>query len=196
MQFIHTIPNHISKELCDRYIETFEKSKLTKKGYAYNADDTINESIKKSTDITFNPTFLDNTEGATEEGWGHLMSILHPKLQSGIRSYVNKFPMLDTLSEFGLSSYNMQRYLPEEGFYSWHCENIGSGSSLNRCFVWMIYLNDVEDGGTEFLYQNHTENAEAGKLVIWPAYYTHMHRGQISNTKTKYILTGWYVFYE
>ncbi len=197
MQFIHTIPNHISKELCDRYIETFEKSKLTHRGYAYSTDDGTIDGTKKSTDITFTPEFLDNLNGATEEGWGELMGELHPKLYSGVRSYVDKFPGLDSMNEFGLvDSYNMQRYLPGEGFYKWHCENMGGPKSIARCFVWMIYLNDVEDGGTEFLYQKHTEKAEAGKFVIWPAYYTHMHRGEISYTKTKYILTGWYMFYE
>jgi hypothetical protein len=56
----------------------------------------------------------------------------------------------------------------------------------------MIYLNDVEDGGTEFMKQKHTEKAEAGKLIIWPADWTHAHRGEVSTTKTKYILTGWF----
>jgi hypothetical protein len=58
--------------------------------------------------------------------------------------------------------------------------------------VFMVYLNDLDDGGTEFMYQNHTEKAETGKLLIWPTDWTHYHRGQISNTKTKYIITGWY----
>jgi len=193
MEFIHTIPNHISKELCEKYIETFEKSKLSKSVYICNE---VKESIKKSTDISFSPEFLDENESAIDEGWDELMIQLHEKLYSGIRSYINKFPELDNLCKFGLDSYNMQRYLPGEGFYKWHCENIGSLKTINRCFVWMIYLNDVEDGGTEFMYQEHVEKAEQGKFVIWPAYSTHVHRGQISNTKTKYILTGWYVFYQ
>jgi hypothetical protein len=56
----------------------------------------------------------------------------------------------------------------------------------------MIYLNDVNDGGTEFKYQNHLEKAEQGKLLIWPAEWIFTHKGQISNTTTKYILTGWF----
>lgn len=194
MQFIHTIPDHISKELCDKYIDTFEKSKLTTSGKTFPNVESETNNYKKSTDILFNSTFLDNKNGALEEGWGDLVSILHPKLHDGVRSYVDKFPELDLMKKFGIHSYNMQRYLPGEGFYIWHCENSGGVNSINRCFAWMIYLNDVDDGGTEFLYQNHIEKAEVGKFVIWPAYYTHIHRGQISYTKTKYILTGWCVF--
>ena len=37
-------------------------------------------------------------------------------------------------------------------------------------------------------------DAGEGRLVIWPAYWTHFHRGIISETETKYIATGWYTF--
>ena len=56
----------------------------------------------------------------------------------------------------------------------------------------MTYLNDVDDGGTEFLYQNLITPAEKGLTLIWPAGFTHTHRGVVSQTKTKYIATGWY----
>lgn len=56
----------------------------------------------------------------------------------------------------------------------------------------MTYLNDVVDGGTHFKYFNHTEKATKGKTIIWPADWTHTHRGQISNTQEKIIATGWF----
>jgi hypothetical protein len=57
----------------------------------------------------------------------------------------------------------------------------------------MTYLNTVTDqGGTEFLHQNLTVNAEQGKTLIWPADWTYTHRGVISPTQEKYIITGWF----
>jgi hypothetical protein len=56
----------------------------------------------------------------------------------------------------------------------------------------MTYLNDVNDGGTEFLYQKITSPAKKGLTLIWPADWTHTHRGQISKTKEKSIITGWF----
>ena len=58
----------------------------------------------------------------------------------------------------------------------------------------MVYLNDVSDGGTEFKLQNLTVEAKKGKVVFWPVDWTHTHRGQVSDTDTKYIATGWYSF--
>ena len=57
----------------------------------------------------------------------------------------------------------------------------------------MIYLNDVHDGGgTHFPQYDYTPKARTGSIALWPAGWTHMHRGQVSNTEKKYILTGWY----
>jgi hypothetical protein len=56
----------------------------------------------------------------------------------------------------------------------------------------MTYLNDVEDGGgTEFLNQKLVVHAKKGKTLIWPADWTHTHRGVVSPTQEKYIITGW-----
>ena len=86
----------------------------------------------------------------------------------------------------------MQRFLPGEGYHKFHCER-ASWETRNRVGVWMIYLNDIHDRGwTEFYYQQHFEKAEAGKLCIWPTDFTHLHRGIISHTETKYIITGWF----
>ena len=92
--------------------------------------------------------------------------------------------------------YNIQKYNPKEGYFSEHCEN-GSLNplSLIRILSWMIYLNTVtDDGGTYFTNYDRTTDAVEGRLVIWPAFWTHTHRGVVSNTQTKYIATGWYVY--
>ena len=88
----------------------------------------------------------------------------------------------------------MQRFLPGEGYHKFHCER-ASWETRNRVGVWMIYLNDVHDRGwTEFFYQQHFEKPKVGKIVCWPSDFTHTHRGIVSPTEVKYILTGWFTF--
>ena len=68
-------------------------------------------------------------------------------------------------------------------------------NSSKRVLVWMLYLNTVTDlGGTEFDYQNFTCKAESGKMVIWPPYWTHFHKSQVSPSQVKYIMTGWFAY--
>jgi hypothetical protein len=55
----------------------------------------------------------------------------------------------------------------------------------------MVYFNDVEEGGeTEWLYQQLKIQPKAGRVVIWPGSFTHMHRGN-PPMENKYIATGW-----
>jgi len=88
-------------------------------------------------------------------------------------------------------NFNIQHYKPEEGFYKWHYER-DRKRFAERCLVFMTYLNDVPDGGTEFTHQNIEVRAKKGLTLIWPTDFTHTHRGVISKTKEKTIITGWF----
>tara|TARA_R100000742_G_C4242608_1_gene62047 strand:- start:42 stop:656 length:615 start_codon:yes stop_codon:yes gene_type:complete len=90
-----------------------------------------------------------------------------------------------------LEHYNLQHYRPSDGFYTWHKENNGEPNVLHRHLVFMTYLTTTPNAGTEFLTQNLTVPCEKGVTLIWPATWTHTHRGQISSTHEKTIVTGW-----
>jgi hypothetical protein len=90
--------------------------------------------------------------------------------------------------------FNLQRYAPGEGFKRWHCDWTISDEAtepVHRVLAWILYCNDVPNGGTEFHWQAHHEPAERGKLVIFPAGPSHIHRGRVSEEYTKTIATGW-----
>jgi len=197
MDFIHRVPNLLSQEFCKDFIDLFEKSNLKHKGTSYVEKNGLilvetEHTTKKSTDISIYPGFIKDAEERGESEWIEYIHYINLKLEIGLNEYIEEFPMLNKLQKFVLEGYNIQRYLPGEGFFNWHCENPGYTRGGDRVLAWMVYLNDVETGGTKFKLQNHTEKAEAGKFVVWPAFWTHFHKGQISETETKYIITGWY----
>src|SRR6056300_367219 len=186
--FIYRRNNFLSPELCQRFIEEFEKSPDKSPGVSNTAGEIGSSGAKKSTDLTFNPSMRQHKD------WGVLLNKLVPKLYDQAFYYSSRFKTaFENLDPYQLSPlFNLQRYEPGEGFYQYHCERAGLAHS-ERVFVWMVYLNTVNDGGhTEFYYQNHFEDPVQGKLVIWPSDWTHLHRGIVSETETKYILTGWF----
>jgi len=90
--------------------------------------------------------------------------------------------------------FNLQRYAPGEGFRQWHCDWTISDEATepgNRVLAWILYCDSVEEAGTEFHWQQHHEVAERGKLVIFPASPSHIHRGRVNNKLSKTIATGW-----
>ena len=120
--------------------------------------------------------------------------IVYFYLNKAIEQYRNKYDYLkkiDKISQWRLCpSYNIQRYDgKEEGFFSLHNET--SGSYPYRLLAWMIYLNNAECG-TEFPYQDTIVKPLIGRTVIWPAGWTHPHRGVTPNIGLKYIVTGWF----
>lgn len=186
--FIYRRENALSSELCKAFIDTFEASDEKRPGVLYGPDGTSSVGEKKSTDITFNPNYLQNPT------WRPLLDQLINVLAKGQSDYIDRHSLaLSKLDPFEISAlFNLQRYEPEQGFYGWHCERASLKYS-DRVLVWMIYLNTVTDRGeTEFYYQHHFESAVEGKLMIWPSDWTYLHRGVPSPTETKYILTGWF----
>ena len=114
-------------------------------------------------------------------------------LNKVVSKYLNKYPYMQENTPFALrENYNLQKYPKGGGFKIWHFENdFKSPLNKHRALVFMTYLNDVPDGGTEFTHQHLVTPAKKGLTLIWPAYWTHTHKGVISKTKEKYIVTGW-----
>lgn len=186
--FLYSKEDALSVELCNSFINTFEKSEEKKPGVLAKTDGQSSTDSKKSTDITFHPGYLRH------DIWGSLLSSLVEVVNRGKNDYITRHELaMSKLDPFELSPmFNMQRYLPNEGFHGYHCERASLKYS-SRVLVWMVYLNTITDRGeTEFYYQHHFEKPVQGKLVIWPSDWTHLHRGIASPTETKYILTGWF----
>lgn len=186
--FIYTKNNALSGNVCLNLIKAFEESDLKQPGILYGPEGISSDSDKKSTDITFDPSFMN------KEPWSLLLEDVIVSVKTGVLDYLNRHSTaMSKMDPIDLYTYfNMQKYEPNEGFFGWHCERAGIKHS-DRLLVWMVYLNTLTDRGeTEFFYQQHFERPERGKLVIWPSDWSHLHRGVPSPTETKYILTGWF----
>ena len=106
-----------------------------------------------------------------------------------LERYFDHFPILKNGRYLHLNC-KFQCSRPGEGYHAWHFEN--NGDVPYRKLVTMLYLNSVTEGGeTEFLYQKRRIKPQQGRLVIFPAGFTHTHRGNPPLSGDKYILTSW-----
>ena len=127
--------------------------------------------------------------------YGSYMKLLGRHINSQLRSVYEEYAELTGFPKTISKSFQhkFQKHVPGGGFQKWHCEhNHKNADNKNRCAVWMYYLNEQQNAGTEFLYPRLTVPAQTGKLVIFPAYSTHVHSTQTGYTKDKYIVTGWF----
>jgi hypothetical protein len=183
MKHIHIKDAALTPDECGRIIDWFE-SNVDAQQPGRIGSQALNKKSKVSTDIP---------------RWFHLQEmpeqVIEETLREGAAEYGReRLHIFRTLSTLVIdNSYVLQRYRPEEGYYALHCE-AGSPANMMRVLAWMIYFNDVPDGGTHFSEQEYDCEARQGRLVIWPAGFTHMHRGIVSRTTTKYIATGWFIW--
>ena len=118
---------------------------------------------------------------------------LQSEIEDMGKIYYDHFNLDNYLPPLGFTgTYNLQKYPPGGGFHKIHCEKGFKNPAKYRELVWMVYLNDVDDGGETFWpFYNKKVKPEKGLAVFWPAYWMHAHHGIPSPTQEKYIATGW-----
>tara|TARA_R100000406_G_scaffold86617_1_gene70726 strand:- start:27 stop:602 length:576 start_codon:yes stop_codon:yes gene_type:complete len=184
--FIEVFDNALSSEDCKYIIDYMNTSDLMKAGNVSTPEGGgVVENYKISTEM-----------GIDIQEINPINDIISSSLLFQINKYKELHPQLEQLAKWGVQEkYNLQKYEPNQAYFKLHCENAGLVDGMKRVLAWMFYLNTVtDDGGTYFDNYDLTLNAVEGRCVIWPAYWTHMHRGIVSKTESKYIVTGWFSF--
>ena len=181
--FIAVWERAVPPMLCDKLIKFIDKSELSPP-VGKNGVDREDLSIS-IVPIEDSETFQESTD---------LYYMVDNLLQPALDQYLIKYGALQ-VSDYVNSEVKLQKTAPCGGFHKFHAENVGENNA-RRALVWMIYLNDIpeNEGETEFLYQKRRINPKKGTLVIWPAGFTHTHRGNPVYTEDKYIATGWFYF--
>ena len=171
--------------LCLSIIEFFENNpQLHVKGSVTSGD----KNAKKTTDLTIFPNDLK------KENFSIFKEYFN-QLYNCYADYQLQWPFLkEHFSTLDISSFNVQKYNPGDHFSVIHCER--DSVNMHRVFAWMTYLNDIkaENGATYYSHYDVKIKPEKGKTLIWPAEWTHAHKGEVLNKGNKYIITGWMHF--
>ncbi len=180
--FIFEQINSLSQEFCSEIIERFENAKDEQYEGRIGQRADQDSSIKKSTDLVV----------SGKENWKDVDRALFRSLGLAIKEFRENYPFFK--GPFKDMGYGIQRTNAGE-HYHWHIDG-GSHEFSHRQLVAIWYLNDVAwpGGETEFLFQNIKVKPEIGKLILFPPFWTHEHRGVTLGNGVKYIATTWVVF--
>ena len=105
---------------------------------------------------------------------------------------IEKFPEINfTADVWAITNMRFKLFKSGQSFERWHSEH--SFDYPTRLLNIMIYLTE-HNCGTEFFNGDYIKS-EIGRLVLFPPYFTHTHRGQkCPDNKTRYIITGYVNF--
>lgn len=170
----------LTQAQCQAIIERFETHPGKRPGRA-GADAGERLELKRSTDLT-----LAGPEWRDVDRW------LFTSLSAALRELQRHYPYFR--GRFKDQGYAVQR--TDEGeYYHWHVD-ADSTALADRQLVAIWYLNDVAGPGgeTEFLHQGAKIQPTAGRLILFPPFWTHQHRGVTLEQGVKYLATTWIVF--
>ncbi len=194
--FIREYKNQFPDEFCDKLINLMEenlKIGTTHKGVL--GRNKLNARKKDSSDLDL--AFGAGIQGVDKQLYLDFDSHLFEPITDYANSYIiNSDGKTDYMTENDvrhvfnlLQPAKLKKYrAPDQGYHAWHQDYGIQPIQARRTFVAMVYLNDVLEGGeTAFYHQNIEIKPQKGKMVIFPPYFTHMHRGNRPISNDKYI---------
>ena len=184
--FIGVYDNYITKEECNKAIQLFEKQ--LKFNNTLNRKQFEEAPVLMKQDQTF---FVKPLE--MDIWWDDLKSLIL-NFDVAFRHYEKSVGATEAYGQdtFHYTQLKVQKTLLTEGYHIWHLEHGKGFKNEPRAFVFSIYLNDVEEGGeTEFLHFSKRVKPKTGRIVIWPAGFPYVHRGNPPLSGEKYIITSW-----
>lgn len=177
---------------CQHLINEFER--LTTSGAGVNRQRGEGAHKHAKNDLQLGLNFGVHTTAAFNDI--PATRIFFDGLQRCYDAYTEEFSVLKNDKITG-TAMKMQRTDPGGGYHVWHSEQ-GNGEHAERVLVYMLYLNTLQDeeaGETEFLYQQRRIKPTENTMVLWPAAFTHAHRGNtVFGQRSKYIVTGWFYY--
>jgi hypothetical protein len=188
--FIGIFDGVFPAEYCQNWIKYFDK--IDSAGMSYSRVQGMDRPshVNKDQAVDFpNCSLYTNDELRIECGDFNtgFWSICYPL-------YAEKYSILQTSDPHRIYTIKIQKTVPGGGYHVWHAED-NTRLHRSRVLVFTLYLNDVEEGGeTEFLYLSKRVQPKTGRLLLWPAGFTHTHRGNPPLKGDKYIVTGWVEF--
>ena len=183
----------LSEEFCTKLIAKFDKDKDTHPGVCgVKGAPDVNLDIKQSTDLHiynnrkyhFESQELQRVILSTLGTYSELITEQCPDLI---------YPLYRKNSY--ITGFNLQKTVPG-GFFKWHSDDYYDPDAHNgyyRAISYLIYLNDVEEGGyTEFV-DGFKALPKRGHVCFFPCTWSYVHRGVPPVSNDKYIIAGWWM---
>ncbi len=129
------------------------------------------------------------------EDWQDVVDKVGQAVMLRVQDYAKRYPAFGMVLKSGnckLTHPLLERIEPGQGF-DWHIDGSRPGSA-HRVLSTILYLATIDEGGeTQFAYQGKAVRPAAGMLVIFPPFWTHLHRGATPAKDSKYNLTSFVV---
>lgn len=189
MELIKVFDNVLDNSMCNHIITLFNNNNnnncigMTSGGYA--------PKLKLTTD--FDISRCDSND------WKDIDKIIDSIIKQNLHKYTEYIYSLNNYyslpnKELQDNGFLMQKYEKNKGFFNYHQDfsSIYENKSIYyRVLVYILYLNDIDEGGETIIWDDYKIKPKAGSLLFFPSTWTYPHKGNMPISHDKYIITGW-----
>ena len=191
--FIRIIDDAYSEAFCNKILTLFNRT--IDQGF-FAVSKGISPDYKKLTRDDIEVNSVDVVKWIENNGLsdGILPREIVVKYYEILGDLINDY-MYDYSIDYEISSsyFKIHQVEKGQGYHAFHTEQ--NPKDAGRILAYMTYIQEPEEGGeTEFLYQSKRIDPKIGKTLIWPAQFTHPHRGNPVLSGVKTYVTGWYEY--
>ena len=184
----------LSQEFCDKLITKFNNDKNVHRGVCGHdpSGPAVNEDVKQSNDLFIYDSRKYHFENQTLQHV--IMKALGQYSDLCTEQCPDLFYPLFRNNSY-ITGFNVQHTKPGE-FFTWHSDDyydLNAHEGYFRAISYLIYLNDVEEGGeTEFI-DGFKALPKRGHICLFPCTWSFVHRGVPPVSGDKYIIAGWWM---
>ena len=185
---IQVVDGLLDDEICRNLLTRLDQ--LWSRSSAGKTLGGVDQRTKFSEDLAYNRTLI-------AESWSDADTVFDQRICQAITSaiaiYKQEYRHLDCWSDISDSGFQVQKYLKSFGFYRPHVDSFPSPFSAisDRVLAMVIYLNDVDFGGeTNFPLHEVAVTPKAGRIVFFPATWTHLHESRVPISSDKWIISS------
>lgn len=189
--FIEIFENVFPEGFCEHVISEFDNHLVDGLTFTRQQTENVSPLIKND-----NHLFLNYRQQFNKFNQESTIDVFYAGIQKCFDMYASKYNSLRDV-DIKTKGVKIQKTHSGAGYHIWHYEQGNGDLDAARSLVYIVYLNtlDFENcGETEFLYQQKRIRPVKNSVAVWPAAFTHPHRGNpVYGDVSKYIATGWFI---
>lgn len=185
---IQVVDGLLDKELCSSFL--VRMNQLWSFSFAGETLSGVDAKTKLTEDLRYNKNLLNDC-------WSDADIVLDQQICQAITSavaiYKQEYRHLDDWGDITDSGFQVQKYAKSYGYYRPHVDSFPMPFSSvgDRVLAMVIYLNDVDYGGeTNFPLHEVAVTPKAGRIVFFPATWTHPHESRVPISGDKWIVSS------
>lgn len=184
----------IDPQLCDKFISATIPiwETISYDGETIAGVDTL---TKSSRDMGLSERSFQKKNVPWTKEWEQIENGFLEGIHSAVSFYIAEFVQLQIWRGIRDTGFQVQNYPKNNGYYRYHIDSFPSlNGECNRVLATILYLNDVEYGGeTNFPLHDVMVKPKKGRIVLFPATWTHPHESRPALSSDKWIISTFIV---